>query len=172
MVSCRGFVAMGVVPDYPRILDAVPVDYVAAAITHISLREEGIGEIYHLFNPAPVSIRRFCDWIRSFGYDFRIVPFEEARELALRVRPGHPLYSMVPLIRDAEVEPQRSLDPELIDEVRPELECRNILRLLAGSGISCPPADERQAHLVLRYLVEHGPLESPEAARAAARPPS
>ncbi|MCP2257820.1 amino acid adenylation domain-containing protein/thioester reductase domain-containing protein [Streptoalloteichus tenebrarius] len=172
VVSFRGFVAMGVVPDYPRILDAVPVDYVAAAITHISLREEGIGEIYHLFNPAPVSIRRFCDWIRSFGYDFRIVPFEEARELALRVRPGHPLYSMVPLIRDAEVEPQRSLDPELIDEVRPELECRNTLRLLAGSGISCPPADERQAHLVLRYLVEHGHLESPEAARAAARPPS
>ncbi|SHG69585.1 non-ribosomal peptide synthetase [Streptoalloteichus hindustanus] len=166
VVSFRGFVAMGVVPDYPRILDAVPVDYVAAAIVHISLRERAIGDFYHLFNPAPVSIRRFCDWIRSYGYDFRIVPFERARELALGVRPGHPLYSMVPLIRDAEVEPQESLDPRLIDRVQPELECRNTARALAGSGIVCPPADERQAHLVLRYLVEHGHLEPPETARA------
>jgi amino acid adenylation domain-containing protein/thioester reductase-like protein len=161
VVSFRGFVAMGVIPDYPRILDAVPVDYVAQAIGHISLREDAIGEIYHLFNPAPVSIRRFCDWISTFGYEFEVVPFEEAREKALQTKPGHPLYSMVPLIRDAEAAPQDSLDPELIHLVQPELEARNTRRALAGSGIVCPPANEEQAHLVLRYLIDKKYLESP-----------
>ncbi|MFU2337632.1 amino acid adenylation domain-containing protein [Streptomyces albidoflavus] len=166
VVSFRGFAAMGIVPDYPRILDAVPVDYVADATVHISLRPDAIGDFYHLFNPAPVSIPRFCDWIRTFGYDFDIVPFEEARERALEVPPGHPLYSMVPLIRDAEADPQESLDPALIHLVQPELECRNTLRALEGSDVVCPPADEKQAHLVLQYLIDQGHLESPEEMRA------
>ncbi|MGW4347588.1 amino acid adenylation domain-containing protein [Streptomyces sp. NPDC004690] len=166
VVSFRGFAAMGIVPEYPRILDAVPVDYVADATVHISLQPDAIDDFYHLFNPAPVSIRKFCDWIRTFGYDFDIVPFEDARERALEVPPGHPLYSMVPLIRDAEADPQESLDPRLIHLVQPEVECRNTLRALRGSDVVCPPADEKQAHLVLQYLIDQGHLESPEQMRA------
>jgi myxalamid-type nonribosomal peptide synthetase MxaA len=172
IVCFRGFIRMGLVPEYPRILDAVPVDYVAASIVHISLQRTAIGDIYHLFNSAPVSIRRFCDWIRSYGYEFGIVPFEEARQRALEVEPGHPLYSMVPLIRDAEYEPQDSLDPERIHLVQPELECKNTLRALEGSDIACPPASEQQAHLVLRFLIDQGHLESPEQLRQLAVEPS
>jgi myxalamid-type nonribosomal peptide synthetase MxaA len=163
LVAFRGYVPMGILPDYPRIFDTIPVDYAAKAIVHISTRREAIGQFFHLFNPAPVSLRRFCDWIHSYGYQFDIVPFEEARRRALTVDTSHPLYPLVPLIRDAEADPQESLDPKIIDRLQPALECQNTLELLEGSDISCPGMTEELAHRCLQYLVEVGFLQPPQA---------
>jgi myxalamid-type nonribosomal peptide synthetase MxaA len=69
----------------------------------------------------------------------------------------------VPLIRDAEAEPQESLDPAFIDRLQPDVECRNTLELLAGSGIRCPAMTEELAHKCVRYLIEIGFLPPPEA---------
>ncbi|BAL88453.1 putative NRPS [Actinoplanes missouriensis 431] len=156
LVAFRGYLPMRILPDYPRIFDTVPVDYVSSAIVAISQRAGTTGQVFHLFNPAPVSIRRFCEWIQSFGYDFDIVPFEEARRRALEVGTDHPLYPLVPLIRDAVVDPQPSLDPAFIADLEPSLECRNTLDALAGSDVACPPMTERMAHQCLAYLVDVG----------------
>ncbi|KDA42837.1 amino acid adenylation domain-containing protein [Frankia sp. BMG5.23] len=154
LVALRGYLPMRILPDYPRIFDTVPVDYVAEAIVRISRNPAAIGRFFHLFNPAPVSIRRFCEWIKSYGYDFDIVPFEEARRRAMEVGLDHSLYPLVPLIRDAEAAPQPSLDPAFIGELRPDEECRNVLDALAGTGVTCPPMTEEMAHRCLDYLVD------------------
>jgi amino acid adenylation domain-containing protein/thioester reductase-like protein len=167
LVAFRGYVPMGILPEYPRIFDTIPVDYAAKAIVHISLRREAFGRFFHLFNPAPVSLHQFCEWIRSYGYEFDIVPFDEARRQALDVDTSHPLYPLVPLIRDAEAKPQPALDPALIDQLQPALECQNALEMLAGSGIRCPPMTEALAHRCIQYLVDVGFLQPPEALRAA-----
>ncbi|MBT2400793.1 non-ribosomal peptide synthetase [Streptomyces sp. ISL-100] len=166
LVAFRGYLPMRILPDYPRIFDTVPVDYVAKAIVGISRKPEAVGRFFHLFNPAPVSIRRFCEWIQSYGYDFDIVPFEEARRRALEVDTSHPLYPLVPLIRDAEVAPQPSLDPAYIDQLQPDAECRNVLDALAGTGIACPPMTEEMAHACLEFLVQDGFLPSTETVEA------
>jgi len=163
LVAFRGFVPMGILPSYPRIFDTVPVDYVAKAIVHISTQGAARGTFFHLFNPAPVSLAQFCDWLRSYGYRFDIVDFEIARRRALEVDASHPLYPLVPLIRDAEPEPQESLDPAFIDRLQPDVECRNTLAVLAGSDVRCPPMTEELAHKCLRYLIEIGFLPPPEA---------
>lgn len=162
LVALRGFLPMRILPDYPRIFDTVPVDYVASAIVHISLQPAALDGFYHLFNPAPVPLSRFCDWIREYGYDFSLVPFEEGRRRALEVGADHPLYPLVPLIRDAEAEPHRALDPRHIDELRPAEECARTLEHLAGSGIVCPPMSREGAHAVLRHLQSVGFLPSPQ----------
>ncbi|MFC7741139.1 thioester reductase domain-containing protein [Nocardiopsis composta] len=161
LVALRGYLAMGVVPDFPRILDSVPVDYTAQAIVHISLQSDSLGDFYHVFNPRPVPTRQFAEWVRTYGYEFDIVPFEEGRRRALEVGPAHPLYPIAPLVRDASVETYRALDPRYIHETRPGEECANTLRQLAGSEISCPPIDESMAHSILRYLEGIGFLPSP-----------
>ncbi|MGI5122710.1 amino acid adenylation domain-containing protein [Marinactinospora thermotolerans] len=161
LVALRGYLAMGVVPDFPRILDSVPVDYTAQAIVHISLQSDSLGEFYHVFNPRPIPTQQFAEWVRTYGYEFDTVPFEEGRRRALEVGPAHPLYPIAPLVRDASVETYRALDPRYIHETRPEEECANTLRQLAGSGISCPPIDESMAHSILRYLEGIGFLPSP-----------
>lgn len=166
LVAFRGYLPMRILPDYPRIFDTVPVDYVARAIVGISRKPQAVGRFFHLFNPAPVSIRRFCEWIQSYGYDFDIVPFEEARRRALEVDTNHPLYPLVPLIRDAEVAPQPSLDPAFIDQLQPDAECRNVLDVLDGTGIDCPPMTEELAHACLEYLVQDGFLPATGSAEA------
>nr|ABI22133.1 putative non-ribosomal peptide synthetase [Streptomyces lavendulae] len=161
LVALRGFLPMRILPDYPRIFDVIPVDYVASAIVHISRKREAIDGFYHLFNPAPVPLLTFCDWIKSYGYEFDIVPFEEGRRRALGVGPSHLLYPLVPLIKDAEAEPHRALDPKYMDEVQPALECAETLRMLAGSDIACPPTTEADAHAVMDYLVRTGFMPAP-----------
>jgi amino acid adenylation domain-containing protein/thioester reductase-like protein len=161
LVALRGFLPMRILPDYPRIFDIVPVDYVASAIVHISRQRAALGGFFHLFNPAPVSLRAFCEWIRSYGYEFDIVPFEEGRRRALQVVSGHPLYPLVPLIQDAEVEPHRALDPRHMDEVQPGIECRQTLKLLEGSDIVCLPTTEADAHAILAFLVRTGFMPGP-----------
>lgn len=162
LVALRGFLPMRILPDYPRIFDVVPVDYVASAIVHISREHAALGGFFHLFNPAPVALRTFCEWIKSYGYEFEIVPFEEGRRRALKVGSGHLLYPLVPLIRDAEAEPHRALDPRHMDEVQPELECQQTLRLLEGSDVACLPTTEADAHAVLDYLVRTGFMPAPQ----------
>ncbi|WBF45733.1 amino acid adenylation domain-containing protein [Serratia rubidaea] len=164
LVALRGFLPMGIVPDYPRIFDIVPVDYVAAAIVHISLQPQSRDKFFHLFNPDPVTIRQFCDWIQEFGYTFRLVDFEEGRQKALSVPPGHPLYPLVPLIRDADPQPHRALDPDFMHEVNPELEGRQTFELLACSDIPRPQTSKAYAHLILRYLIGTGFLTEPTTA--------
>ncbi|MEV8319610.1 amino acid adenylation domain-containing protein [Streptomyces sp. NPDC059900] len=162
LIAFRGYLPMAVLPDYPRIFDTVPVDYVASAIVHISLDSRAAGGFHHLFNPRPVTLRTFCGWLREYGYRFDIVPFEEGRRRALQTGPGHPLYPILPLIRDAEADPHRALDPKYIDDLEPDRECANTLRLLEGSGITCPPADRADAFGVMDYLVRTGFLPRPD----------
>ncbi|MFI6504834.1 amino acid adenylation domain-containing protein [Nonomuraea typhae] len=166
LIAFRGFLELGVLPDYPRIFDVVPVDYVAAAIVHVSRQRAALGGYYNLFNPAPVPLRRFCDWLAEYGYRFDVVPFEEGRRRALQVGPGHPLYPIVPLIRDADPEPHRALDPRFMHEVEPARETAGTLRFLAGSGVFCPPASAEDARRVADYLVGVGFLPPPDAASA------
>ncbi|WP_157246741.1 non-ribosomal peptide synthetase [Nonomuraea typhae] len=166
LIAFRGFLELGVLPDYPRIFDVVPVDYVAAAIVHVSRQRAALGGYYNLFNPAPVPLRRFCDWLAEYGYRFDVVPFEEGRRRALQVGPGHPLYPIVPLIRDADPEPHRALDPRYMHEVEPARETAATLRFLTGSGVSCPPASAEEAHRVADYLVGVGFLPPPDAVGA------
>ncbi|WP_338804170.1 amino acid adenylation domain-containing protein [Xenorhabdus griffiniae] len=162
LVALRGFLPMGIVPDYPRIFDIVPVDYVAAAIVHISQQPQSRGKFFHLFNPDPVSIRQFCDWIQDFGYKFKIVPFEEGRKRALAVPPGHHLYPLIPLIKDADPKPHRALDPAYRHEVNPELEGQQTFELLASSDIPRPMTMKGYAHKILNYLIETDFLIAPE----------
>lgn len=153
LVALRGFLPMRILPDYPRIFDIVPVNYVASAIVHISTQPGAAGKFFHLFNPNPVALRKFCDWVHDYGYEFDIVAFEEGRRRALSVGPGHPLYSLVPLIKDAEASPHRALDPKHIDEVNPAMECANTIEMLKGSDVSCPQTSRRDAYAILDYLV-------------------
>ncbi|NET90322.1 MAG: amino acid adenylation domain-containing protein [Kamptonema sp. SIO1D9] len=161
LVALRGFIPLGILPDYRRIIDPIPVDYAAQAIVHLSRQESSLGKHFHLWNPYPVPLSKLYEWIDSFGYRLKMVSFEEARQQAIKVESSHPLYSLVPLIRDEDEEPPVALDPQFIDTHHPELECQNTLKGLEGSGIECPPMNEKLMHLCLAYLVEIGFLEAP-----------
>lgn len=161
LVALKGFLPKGIVPDYPRIFDAVPVDYVADGIVAISRMSEAAGKFFHMFNPAPVSLKQFTEWVSDYGYEFQVVPFEVAREQALAVGPDDPLYPLQPLMRDAEAAPHRALDPQFMNEVQPGLECANTVGLLGRTGIVCPPMSRELAFRMLDFLVSTQFLPQP-----------
>lgn len=161
LVSFKGFLPMKIMPQYPRIFDVVPVDYVAKSIVYISMQKNSVGKFFHLFNPRPTELNNFLNWTRSYGYEFKIVSFDEARKKALEVDSNHPLYPLVPLFRDADPTPQRSLDPNYINEVNTPIECKNVFEILANTNIACPFLDEKLVHLCMNYLVEAEFLPKP-----------
>ena len=56
--------------------DMTPVNYISAAIVHLSRQKASIGKIFHLANPRRVGLRHIADWIRSYGYPLRRVSYD------------------------------------------------------------------------------------------------
>ncbi|OTA19319.1 amino acid adenylation enzyme/thioester reductase family protein [Xenorhabdus beddingii] len=156
VASLKGYLTMGFYPDHALLLDIVPVDYVAASLVHISGQPECNGKFFNLFNPEQISTRQFFDWVQDFGYILNPVPFYEGKEQILTLDDTHPLYPLIPQIRDMTSRPYRALDPAYIDEIHPELELRNTLSGLAGSDIRCPTITAEYVHQILRYLIGAG----------------
>ncbi|WP_237386979.1 thioester reductase domain-containing protein [Xenorhabdus sp. Sc-CR9] len=156
VASLKGYLSMGFYPNHALLLDIVPVDYVAASLVHISRKPESNGKFFNLFNPEQVSIRQFFNWVQDFGYILNPVPFDEGKEKILALDDTHPLYPLIPLIRDMTERPYRALDPAYIDEIHPELELKNTLSGLTGSDIRCPTITAGYVHQVLRYLIGTG----------------
>ena len=169
VIFVRGFLRMGILPVFPRIIDNVPVDYVSKAIVHISLQAASLGRFFNIFNPQPVSTARIYEWLAEWGYEYEVVPYKEAQKLVPVIEPGHPLYSVLPLLLMEAPDPAPALDPNFIHEVDNALECRNTLEMLAGSGLACPPVDQKYIHDSMQYLYRIGWLETPEAMKRALR---
>jgi amino acid adenylation domain-containing protein/thioester reductase-like protein len=159
-VYLKGFLDLGVLPLYNDVINAVPVDFAAAAIVYTSLRQENFGKNFNITNPSPTTMSECYSWLRSFGYELNVIEEEEARRQALEVGEDHVLYPMTPILRVASMR-HAALDPELQKQVDPFDECRVLLDALAGSGIECPPVNQEWAHSCFRFLVATGFLNAP-----------
>ena len=160
-VSLKGFLELGILPSYNDVVNAVPVDYAAAAIAHISLQEESFGKYFNVGNLYPANMLKIYEWLDSFGYGMPVVEYEQAVNQAMEVGQDHALYPITPVIRTAP-ESHPMLRPEMYEAIDSSLECRNAIKALQGTGIECPPITEEFAHRCLEFMVEIGYLPAPE----------
>ncbi|GAB4204739.1 MAG: hypothetical protein OHK0022_30190 [Roseiflexaceae bacterium] len=165
IVALKGFLELGVLPQLSDILNIAPVDYAAEAIVYLAGKPSAYGKHYHLWNLAPVPMNATYPWIRSFGYDFEVLPYNLAHQRALNVMPDHPLYPILPLLAlntEFEEYPETSLSPHVHATIDLRSECAVALAELEHSGIECPPMSEEMIHRCLAYLVEIGYLPPPQ----------
>lgn len=164
LIGLRGFLELGILPEYEEIMHAMTVDYASKALVHLSLQPSSVGRLFHLWNTHALPTMWTYDWVRSFGYEFEIVPFDDAIDAAMNVDPSHPIYPLLPVMflyksGDAgikmEWEDHLALDPRS--------ECAHTLESLEGSGIECPQLTERWMHDCLTFLIERGELKPPSA---------
>ncbi|WP_390624117.1 SDR family oxidoreductase [Fodinicola feengrottensis] len=80
LTALRGFLDLKILPVYTEILNSVTVDFASAALIAASLRPDSIGRIFHIWNTEALPTNETYEWIRSFGYDFDVVPFQEATD--------------------------------------------------------------------------------------------
>jgi myxalamid-type nonribosomal peptide synthetase MxaA len=163
LVNLKGYIKLGIMPEEFHAIQVVPVDYVAAAVVHISRQRESFGKFFHLWCTQPILMSTAHEWVQSFGYRLEVAPFKIVREVVVNVDQSNPLYPFVPFYRR---EPEERVlppahDPKLLQHIDLSLELQNTVAALKGSGIECPPMSEQLAHRCLEYLIDVGYLQAP-----------
>jgi thioester reductase-like protein len=152
----RGCVAMGAAPDLDWVLDACPVDYVAAAVVGLSRRDASPGRVFHLAHPEPCCWRDTVRGMNGCGHPVRLVPYAEwLRRLEAETRaPAHPLHTLRPFFL---TRVGGATLPELYQRgggIR--VRCDGTRRLLAALPVRCPPLDDRLVGCYHRSLLPAG----------------
>jgi myxalamid-type nonribosomal peptide synthetase MxaA len=163
LVNLKGYIQLGMMPEEFHALQVAPVDYVSAAIVHISRQRESFGKFFHLWAPKPILMSKAHEWVQSFGYQLKVLPFKEVRDVVVNVDQSSPLYPFVPFYRrekDERVLPSAH-DPKVLQHIDLTLELQNTVNALKGSGIECPPMSEELSHRCLEYLISVGYLKAP-----------
>jgi amino acid adenylation domain-containing protein/thioester reductase-like protein len=155
LIACfKGFLQFGAFPDLDIEVDVAPVDYVAKAMVYMAFHRNVVGRAFHLTNPSRRRLKDGLAYLRNIGYQFEELPFVELRDRLV----NSPDFSSNALFAY-----QAALDD--MDNVSMQLpiyDTRETLRELAGSGIACPPADEKLFGTYLRYLQQIDFLPQPQ----------
>ncbi|HEX2189075.1 MAG TPA: thioester reductase domain-containing protein, partial [Longimicrobiaceae bacterium] len=173
----RACVEMESVPAMDGLSDVAPVDYVSAAIVALSLRPGSAGRTFNLVHPEGVRWSDVWASARRFGYGLEQLPLRRWHERMMadvEADEEHPLRAFV--ARFPPLPPPRPGEEDEPPAEMPEsrFDCAHTLRGLEGTGVACPPADDRLLHRYFEYFVGVGflpPAPAPQEGWAAAADP-
>ena len=150
----KGFLQFGAFPKLDIEVDVAPVDYVAKALVYLMFQRNPLNRAFHLTNPNRRRMSDALEFLRNRGYQFIELPFEVLRDNLVNSQG----YSQNALFAyQAVLEDMDNLSMEL-----PTYDTSQIQTELAGSGISCPPADEKLLDTYLGYLQQIDFLPQPD----------
>jgi phthiocerol/phenolphthiocerol synthesis type-I polyketide synthase E len=166
----KGCLQMGVAPEGSPPIDVAPVDYVAAAMVHISLREENLNRLFQFPHPELPRWQDVLDFMAAYGYPpMRIVGMEEWIDYTLdllkedtsgenALSPFAPMVAISRSYAETVRAEQRvgTLKPLLFDD-------HNTQESLRGSGITCAPFDEKLLTTYFEEFIRTGFLWPPPA---------
>jgi nucleoside-diphosphate-sugar epimerase len=140
-------------------LNAVPVDFVVEAALSIGGNPAAVGRTVHLVDPAPFSVRRVYELIASRAG--KTLPPVTIPHRAVEAILSLPLVERM-------ARPQRAAI-QLVNRIA-VYNPRNMLELLAGTGILCPPITSYLDRLI-EYVRGHYAASSREATPGAVADP-
>ncbi len=140
-------------------LNVVPVDFVVNAVVALSRNPAAVGKTIHVVDPSPLSARRVYEMIAERAHK-RLPP------VSLPHRAVEAILSLPILERLSR--PQRAAIAYVNHLAM--YNCRNMLALLAGTGIQCPPITSYLDRLIefVRAEFDRPPFEvvlEPEVSR-------
>ncbi|MBB5936418.1 amino acid adenylation domain-containing protein [Streptomyces zagrosensis] len=160
----RTIAETGAAPGIGLPLDFVPVDYTAAAITHILTHQQPDGRVYHLSNPSPAHLPLLVDRLRAEGYSILEQPYASWVDRIIEVTdsdPDHPMAPYLQLLVKHRAASGLSVLETYCTDTFPAFSRANTHHALRGSGIVCPPVDAHLLDTYLRYFRESGFLSPP-----------
>jgi hypothetical protein len=138
-----------------------PVDFVAAALVHLSLTSAAENRTFHLANPRSLLLGELVEAMRSHGIVIEATPLAEWRRRAALRREDPAIAAAALALCRCPGTPagvfaaQRTLD--LFQATCAVFVLDNARAGLAGSGIVCPPPGPE---LLRKYLLAWDPLEA------------
>jgi thioester reductase-like protein len=157
-----GAVRMGSVPAVEKVLDVVPVDFVAAAIAALAIADDTEGCTYNLLNPQPMRQGDFYAVLREGGFPLQPTAFPRWREQVLRLPREdreNPLCRFALYYRTLTPQTMRRLEALL--STRLPVEDSAARARLERAGIRCPPLDARLVRTYLTRYMEAGLVTAP-----------
>ena len=154
LIAClKGFLQFGALPQLDIEVDVAPVDYVAKVMVQLAFHGNSLGRAFHLTNPYRRRLSDGITYLRGLGYQFEELPFEELRDRLVNSRDfaANALFAYQAALEDMD-----NISMQL-----PTYDTRETQRELEGSGIACPPADEKLFGTYLGYLQQIGFLPQP-----------
>jgi thioester reductase-like protein len=150
----KGCIEMRCAPDFDFAVCAAPVDFVAAAVVRLSRSADARGRAFHLVNPHGMLWSDLCRGLAAYGYALEVTGMGEWRSRLRRAVLGGRAGALLGL--------SAFFSESLFERARlPPFDCRETLRALTGSGLVCPPLDERLLRTWLDGLVARGFLPPP-----------
>jgi len=159
----KGCIQLGSVPSLiaEERLELTPVDYVSQAIIALSQCKRSLGQAFHLFNPATISVGELIDYTNAFGYPVRRMAYDTWIDELAEITDGATDNALAPL---APLFPKKGQAGQQGQATKRTFDNRNALAGLSGTSITCPPADSRLLSTYFSYLVQSGFLPAPQSA--------
>lgn len=160
----KGCIQLGLAPQLNIRINAVPVDYMAKMIVHLSLQKSLVGKAFNIFNSYHIHQQDMFDYFSCQGYHLQRVPFavwRKALQEKVSQKKDNALYPLIPLFTERYSEYQLTL-PEMYEEDRrPQFSSTNMMLGLQESGILIPKLDSHLFQRYLHYFREIGFLPAP-----------
>ncbi|MEW5929754.1 MAG: thioester reductase domain-containing protein [Gemmatimonadota bacterium] len=163
----RAAVEMGQVALLDGRTDVAPIDYVAAAVVALSRRPESAGTTFNLTHPDVVRWSDLWESARRFGYRLEPVPlrrWHERMTAEAAADEDHPLRPFLGTFPEPPPEDPAADESVTLEMPAPRFDCAAVLAGLEGTGVACPPVDDRLLHRYFEYFVGVGFLPAPEPA--------
>lgn len=158
--SIVGCIQMGCVPEIEVNLHLTPVDYVADAIVCIAFQTASAGQAFNIINGHLMPMKDFYALLNRLGYRVGHLPFEQwCQKLEACSNEENVLRILSCLFTD-----KRQAGENMVERFgvrQAEFDTGNTDRLLAGSGITCPPVDAALMKSYLRHFYECGYIAKP-----------
>ncbi|WP_299411693.1 non-ribosomal peptide synthetase [Acaryochloris sp. IP29b_bin.148] len=156
----KGCIQLGSIFTSPTdpLMDFTPVDYVSQALVHISLQPDALGQIFHLVNPAPMSVAHLQQWLISdSGYDLQTLTYEIWHQQLHQATKETKTNALYPFMARFPSTIQAHNAPELASQF-----CSShTLAALTNSAIHCPPVDATLLNTYFQFFIDSGFLPAP-----------
>ncbi|WP_442932468.1 non-ribosomal peptide synthetase family protein [Micromonospora sp. NBC_01699] len=149
----KTFVQVGGVPALDFAEDLAPVDYVAAAIGHLSRRADTAGRAFHFYNPRTIGYDTIVEVLRERGYPVRSLPYERWYAEVVEATQRSAEIALGPFLA--------GLPPTMNPREHPTFDCTATEQAVASAGIHCPPADATLLRRYIDFLTRTGFLNPP-----------
>jgi polyketide synthase len=157
----KGCIELGIAPQIDLEVEMTPVDYVAAAMVGIAFSGRASGSTYHLVNGRKMRFSEVIAVLRRRGWPVTPVPVQtwwDALRQGYGERPNE-LHPVMDVVEEFVVGGEDAIDYAVA----------NADSALDGTGIACPPLDERLLRLYLDWMSAHGYLPVPRRAQGTER---
>ena len=151
-----GCIQAGYGPDIRNAMDMTPVDFIARAIVHLAFKQESLGHVFHLLNPAPITWSSIMDFVVESGYPITKLPFHHwLQAIEDHEDPEtNPLHPLLPFFHIPFAGRMLGINENAYYALGTEF----TQAALNGSGITCPPVDYTLIKTFLHRFVEAGRL--------------